>query len=168
MASRTLPVVTMVRCPSFTRFDLSSYLVHQQSHRLSLFLRPISVTKNTHFVQQWASSLCYTIAFQLLVFHQHAVDAHTSSELFKIRYAENLPVVLHGVTCTFPGGKKIGIVGRTGSGRVAELQAPNPSSGLASGAEGPSKSEPAATASFLQHSANTMTKGKNKCAYQAI
>lgn len=41
----------------------------------------------------------------------------------KVRYKENLPVVLHGVTCTFPGGKKIGIVGRTGSGKSTLIQA---------------------------------------------
>ncbi|GFZ17648.1 multidrug resistance-associated protein 5 [Actinidia rufa] len=46
-------------------------------------------------------------------------------ELFdlKVRYKENLPVVLHEVTCTFPGGKKIGIVGRTGSGKSTLIQA---------------------------------------------
>ena len=41
----------------------------------------------------------------------------------KVRYKENLPVVLHEVTCTFPGGKKIGIVGRTGSGKSTLIQA---------------------------------------------
>ncbi|KAK4847615.1 hypothetical protein QYF36_003885 [Acer negundo] len=41
----------------------------------------------------------------------------------KVRYAENLPVVLHGVTCVFPGGKNIGIVGRTGSGKSTLIQA---------------------------------------------
>ncbi|KAL6340262.1 hypothetical protein AAG906_040698 [Vitis piasezkii] len=35
--------------------------------------------------------------------------------LDKVRYKESLPVVLHSVTCKFPGGNKIGIVGRTGS-----------------------------------------------------
>ncbi|XP_057483297.1 ABC transporter C family member 5-like [Actinidia eriantha] len=46
-------------------------------------------------------------------------------ELFdlKVRYKENLPVVLHEVTCTFPGGKKVGIVGRTGSGKSTLIQA---------------------------------------------
>ncbi|KAI3782932.1 hypothetical protein L2E82_12991 [Cichorium intybus] len=41
----------------------------------------------------------------------------------KVRYKENLPVVLRGVTCGFPGGKKIGIVGRTGSGKSTLIQA---------------------------------------------
>ncbi|KAI3920877.1 hypothetical protein MKW98_015865 [Papaver atlanticum] len=35
----------------------------------------------------------------------------------KIRYRLNTPIVLHGITCTFQGGHKIGIVGRTGSGK---------------------------------------------------
>nr|QVT92376.1 ABC transporter [Salvia miltiorrhiza] len=41
----------------------------------------------------------------------------------KVRYKENLPIVLHGVSCTIPGGKKIGIVGRTGSGKSTLIQA---------------------------------------------
>ncbi|KAL6978746.1 Multidrug resistance-associated protein 5 [Sarracenia purpurea var. burkii] len=41
----------------------------------------------------------------------------------KVRYKEGLPLVLHGITCTFPGGKKIGIVGRTGSGKSTLIQA---------------------------------------------
>ncbi|XP_027365917.1 ABC transporter C family member 5-like isoform X3 [Abrus precatorius] len=41
----------------------------------------------------------------------------------KVRYKESLPLVLHGISCTFPGGKKIGIVGRTGSGKSTLIQA---------------------------------------------
>lgn len=41
----------------------------------------------------------------------------------KVRYKESLPVVLHNVSCIFPGGKKIGIVGRTGSGKSTLIQA---------------------------------------------
>ncbi|KAI3848476.1 hypothetical protein MKX03_031743 [Papaver bracteatum] len=35
----------------------------------------------------------------------------------KIRYRLNTPIVLQGISCTFEGGHKIGIVGRTGSGK---------------------------------------------------
>ncbi|XP_056685318.1 ABC transporter C family member 3 [Spinacia oleracea] len=41
----------------------------------------------------------------------------------QVQYAPHLPLVLHGVTCTFPGGKKTGIVGRTGSGKSTLIQA---------------------------------------------
>ncbi|CAL5338960.1 unnamed protein product [Camellia sinensis] len=35
----------------------------------------------------------------------------------KIRYRPDAPIILRGITCTFKGGHKIGIVGRTGSGK---------------------------------------------------
>ncbi|XP_043706474.1 ABC transporter C family member 3-like isoform X1 [Telopea speciosissima] len=41
----------------------------------------------------------------------------------QVRYAPHLPLILRGLTCTFPGGMKIGIVGRTGSGKSTLLQA---------------------------------------------
>ncbi|XP_010027279.3 putative ABC transporter C family member 15 [Eucalyptus grandis] len=40
-----------------------------------------------------------------------------------IRYAPSLPVILKEMTCTFPGERKIGIVGRTGSGKSTLIQA---------------------------------------------
>ncbi|CAH9107049.1 unnamed protein product [Cuscuta epithymum] len=40
----------------------------------------------------------------------------------QVRYAPHLPLVLRGLTCTFPGGKKTGIVGRTGSGKSTLIQ----------------------------------------------
>lgn len=39
-----------------------------------------------------------------------------------MRYNDHSPYVLHGITCKFPGGKKIGIVGRTGSGKTTLIQ----------------------------------------------
>ncbi|XP_022735021.1 ABC transporter C family member 3-like [Durio zibethinus] len=40
----------------------------------------------------------------------------------QVRYAPHLPLVLRGLTCTFPGGLKSGIVGRTGSGKSTLIQ----------------------------------------------
>ena len=40
-----------------------------------------------------------------------------------VQYNPDLPMVLKGITCTFPGEKKIGIVGRTGSGKSTLIQA---------------------------------------------
>ncbi|XP_052194734.1 putative ABC transporter C family member 15 [Diospyros lotus] len=41
----------------------------------------------------------------------------------QIRYAEHLPSVLKNITCTFPGRKRVGVVGRTGSGKSTLIQA---------------------------------------------
>ncbi|RHN40835.1 putative xenobiotic-transporting ATPase [Medicago truncatula] len=41
----------------------------------------------------------------------------------KIRYRPDGPLVLHGITCTFEVGHKIGIVGRTGSGKSTLISA---------------------------------------------
>ncbi|KAK4714982.1 hypothetical protein R3W88_020889 [Solanum pinnatisectum] len=40
----------------------------------------------------------------------------------QVRYAPHMPLVLRGLTCTFFGGKKTGIVGRTGSGKSTLIQ----------------------------------------------
>ncbi|KAM1873466.1 hypothetical protein ACFX13_007298 [Malus domestica] len=51
----------------------------------------------------------------------------------QVRYAPHMPLVLRGLTCTFPGGMKTGIVGRTGSGKSTLIQTlfriVNPSAG---------------------------------------
>ncbi|GMY30469.1 abc transporter c family member 10 [Fagus crenata] len=41
----------------------------------------------------------------------------------KIRYRPNAPLVLQGISCIFEGGHKIGIVGRTGSGKTTLISA---------------------------------------------
>ncbi|KAF8409706.1 hypothetical protein HHK36_005785 [Tetracentron sinense] len=46
------------------------------------------------------------------------VDIHD----LQVRYAPHMPLVLRGLTCTFPGGMKTGIVGRTGSGKSTLIQ----------------------------------------------
>ncbi|KAI3746682.1 hypothetical protein L6452_09121 [Arctium lappa] len=40
----------------------------------------------------------------------------------QVRYALHMPLVLRGLTCTFHGGTKTGIVGRTGSGKSTLIQ----------------------------------------------
>ncbi|KAL5548581.1 hypothetical protein UlMin_003812 [Ulmus minor] len=40
----------------------------------------------------------------------------------QVRYAPHMPLVLRGLTCTFWGGMKTGIVGRTGSGKSTLIQ----------------------------------------------
>ncbi|XP_074557731.1 ABC transporter C family member 3-like [Curcuma longa] len=40
----------------------------------------------------------------------------------QVRYGLTMPFILRGLTCTFPGGKKTGIVGRTGSGKSTLIQ----------------------------------------------
>lgn len=44
-------------------------------------------------------------------------------ENLHVQYSPELPRVLKGITCTFPDGKKIGVVGRTGSGKSTLIQA---------------------------------------------
>ncbi|XP_019177935.1 PREDICTED: ABC transporter C family member 10 isoform X2 [Ipomoea nil] len=44
-------------------------------------------------------------------------------EDLQIRYREDTPLVLRGISCIFEGGHKIGIVGRTGSGKTTLIGA---------------------------------------------
>lgn len=44
-------------------------------------------------------------------------------ENLHVQYSPALPMVLKGINCTFPGQKKIGVVGRTGSGKSTLIQA---------------------------------------------
>ena len=41
----------------------------------------------------------------------------------QIRYRPDAPLVLRGISCTFEGGHRIGIVGRTGSGKTTLISA---------------------------------------------
>ncbi|GAA0154293.1 ATP-binding cassette [Lithospermum erythrorhizon] len=41
----------------------------------------------------------------------------------KVRYRPNAPIVLKGITCTFKEGSRVGVVGRTGSGKTTLISA---------------------------------------------
>ena len=43
--------------------------------------------------------------------------------LMQIRYRPNAPIVLKGITCTFREGTRVGVVGRTGSGKTTLISA---------------------------------------------
>ncbi|CAA0839063.1 ABC transporter C family member 3 [Striga hermonthica] len=64
-----------------------------------------------------------------LVVESNRPDSHwpTQGEVsineLQVRYAPHLPLVLRGLTCTFLGAKRTGIVGRTGSGKSTLIQA---------------------------------------------
>lgn len=50
-------------------------------------------------------------------------DGRIEVKNLHVQYNPLLPNVLRGITCTFPGKKKIGVVGRTGSGKSTLIQA---------------------------------------------
>lgn len=50
-------------------------------------------------------------------------DGKIELENLQVRYTPALPLVLKGITCMFPGEKKVGVVGRTGSGKSTLIQA---------------------------------------------
>ncbi|GKV44606.1 hypothetical protein SLEP1_g51770 [Rubroshorea leprosula] len=54
----------------------------------------------------------------------HSWPSHGKIDIhdLQVRYASHMPLVLRGLTCTFPGGLKTGIVGRTGSGKSTLIQ----------------------------------------------
>ncbi|KAJ8644490.1 hypothetical protein MRB53_006238 [Persea americana] len=54
--------------------------------------------------------------------HDWPAQGEVGIHHLQVRYAPHMPLVLRGVTCTFPGGKKSGIVGRTGSGKSTLIQ----------------------------------------------
>ncbi|KAK1383813.1 hypothetical protein POM88_021548 [Heracleum sosnowskyi] len=79
---------------------------------------------------------CITFAFLLVLsmYYRKSIDPAiaglavtygltlTSNLSGLVQYAPHLPLILHGVTCTFPAGMKTGIVGRTGSGKTTLVQ----------------------------------------------
>lgn len=42
---------------------------------------------------------------------------------FQVKYRPDAPLILKGITCTFRAGNKVGVVGRTGSGKSTLISA---------------------------------------------
>ncbi|KAJ4818555.1 ABC subfamily C transporter [Rhynchospora pubera] len=59
----------------------------------------------------------------LLLDHSWPSQGEIMLDNIQVRYAPQLPFVLRGLSCIFPGGMKTGIVGRTGSGKSTLIQA---------------------------------------------
>ncbi|XP_073303895.1 ABC transporter C family member 3-like [Primulina huaijiensis] len=53
---------------------------------------------------------------------QWPTNGEVNIQDLQVRYAPHLPLVLRGLTCTFFGRKRTGIVGRTGSGKSTLIQ----------------------------------------------
>ncbi|KAK7846632.1 abc transporter c family member 10 [Quercus suber] len=56
-------------------------------------------------------------------FHSFSANEWLIQWIEMVRYSPNAPLVLRGISCTFEGGHKIGIVGRTGSGKTTLISA---------------------------------------------
>ncbi|XP_012070979.1 ABC transporter C family member 3 [Jatropha curcas] len=54
--------------------------------------------------------------------HSWPSHGEVAIDKLQVRYAPQMPLVLQGLTCSFPGRKKTGIVGRTGSGKSTLIQ----------------------------------------------
>ncbi|KAL8462296.1 hypothetical protein ACS0TY_033372 [Phlomoides rotata] len=50
------------------------------------------------------------------------IQGEVNIQDLQVRYGPHMPFVLRGLTCTFFGGKRTGIVGRTGSGKSTLIQ----------------------------------------------
>lgn len=93
--------------PSYGEVDVQDL---QVAHYATFFIWPSKLCFRYHIVHNliFTRCLCY-ICNDLLL-------------MMKVRYAPHLPLVLRGLTCTFRGGLKTGIVGRTGSGKSTLIQ----------------------------------------------
>ncbi|XP_057772130.1 ABC transporter C family member 8-like [Salvia miltiorrhiza] len=101
-----------------------------------------ALTGTQVFLSRWYSSLAnYIVSVERIKQYMHippeppAIVADTRPSAswpskgrielldLKIRYRPNAPIVLKGITCIFEEGKRVGVVGRTGSGKTTLISA---------------------------------------------
>ncbi|KAK6148706.1 hypothetical protein DH2020_016231 [Rehmannia glutinosa] len=101
-----------------------------------------ALTGTQVFLSRWYSSLAnYIVSVERIKQYMHIppeppaiVEDHRPPNSWpskgrielldlKIRYRPNAPIVLKGISCTFKEGTRIGVVGRTGSGKTTLISA---------------------------------------------
>lgn len=91
-------------------------------HKLKLLVLPILVHNIGGAVSERAKK-CDSFGVKDLLSSSFLIMGCSLMMLMKVRYNAHTPLVLHGLTCTIKGGKRVGIVGRTGSGKSTFIQA---------------------------------------------
>lgn len=106
------------------------------------FSYALALTSTQIFMTRWYSNFCnYIISVERIKQFMHispeppaVIDdkrppypwpskGRIELKDLKIRYRPNAPLVLKGISCTFIEGKKVGVVGRTGSGKTTLISA---------------------------------------------
>ncbi|KAJ0099464.1 hypothetical protein Patl1_20290 [Pistacia atlantica] len=101
--------------------SLNGYLVISIRHQCTLANHIISVERLNQYMDVPSEAL-EVIEDNRPPPNWPAVGKVDICEL-QIRYRPDAPLVLRGISCTFEGGHKIGIVGRTGSGKTTLIGA---------------------------------------------
>ncbi|XP_052182726.1 ABC transporter C family member 8 isoform X2 [Diospyros lotus] len=100
------------------------------------------LTNTQVFMTRWFCSLCnFIISVERIKQYMHIppeppaivddkrppsswpLKGRIELENLKIRYRPNAPLVLKGITCTFREGTRVGVLGRTGSGKTTLISA---------------------------------------------
>ncbi|CAL5411654.1 unnamed protein product [Camellia sinensis] len=140
--SEYLQLVDANASPFFHKFSTNEWLIQRleilsvivlSGSVLAMTLRPYGASKSGFI----GMALSYERLEQYMHIHSEAheiiqdnrpalnwpeigrVEIHD----LKVRYRPNAPLVLRGISCIIEGGNKIGIVGRTGSGKTTLISA---------------------------------------------
>uniref|UniRef100_M8AUT6 ABC transporter C family member 3 n=1 Tax=Aegilops tauschii TaxID=37682 RepID=M8AUT6_AEGTA len=104
-------------------YDLMGYLLFPAIEILGtiILMSRVAWPVFVIFVPVIVASLSYQVCRDFHGFSYRSLSITTLTQTC-VKYAPHLPLVLKGVTCTFSGGMKTGIVGRTGGGKSTLIQ----------------------------------------------